>query len=420
MSTHRPASILLLSLSALVAPAIAAPTEITLWRHESGDIEVTTTRAMIDGFNKSQTKYKVVYENLPKGTYTQSVTAAAVAKKLPCLIDMDQPTVANFAWAGHVRPIGDLIDAKVKSQLISGGKGEYKGVLYSAGQIDAALGLFARKSALAKAGVRVPTLDQPWTLVEFNEVLAKLKALPEFEYVIDMHNTFDGEWWTYAFSPWMQSFGGDLIDRKTMVRADGVLNGKEAVAFGKWFQSLYTKGYANKKPADDKSFVLGRVPLDYMGNWAYGDAKAKWGDDMIVLPPPDFGKGSKIGAASWQYGISSSCAHPEGAAAFINHMLEPKQIGAMSAATKLIPTTQAGADLSPGYKSGGPLQFYFQFSNKLAVVRPSTPGYPFLTSTYEKAMRDIVGGADVQRTLDNAADAIDRNIKDNKGYGFKL
>jgi multiple sugar transport system substrate-binding protein len=343
-----------------------------------------------------------------------------VAKKLPCLIDMDQPTVANFAWAGHVRPIGDLIDAKVKSQLISGGKGEYKGVLYSAGQIDAALGLFARKSALAKAGVRVPTLDKPWTLVEFNEVLAKLKALPEFEYVIDMHNTFDGEWWTYAFSPWMQSFGGDLIDRKTMVRADGVLNGKEAVAFGKWFQSLYTKGYANKKPADDKSFVLGRVPLDYMGNWAYGDAKAKWGDDMIVLPPPDFGKGSKIGAASWQYGISSSCAHPEGAAAFINHMLEPKQIGAMSAATKLIPTTQAGADLSPGYKSGGPLQFYFQFSNKLAVVRPSTPGYPFLTSTYEKAMRDIVGGADVQRTLDNAADAIDRNIKDNKGYGFKL
>lgn len=35
-------------------------------------------------------------------------------------------------------------------------------------------------------------------------------------------------------------------------------------------------------------------------------------------------------------------------------------------------------------------------------------------------MRAIVNGADVQRTLDDAADAIDRNIKDNKGYGFKL
>lgn len=409
-----------LSLLAVSVSALAAPTEISMWRHESQDAEVEVVRSMIDGFNKSQTKFKVVYENLPKGSYTQSVTAGAVAKKLPCLIDMDQPTVANFAWAGHVRPIGDLINKKVVGELLSGGKGEYKGVLYSVGQTDAALGIFARKSALAKAGLRIPTIDSPWTLAEFNDALAKLKALPEYEYAIDLHNTFDGEWWTYAFSPWMQSFGGDLIDRKTMTHADGVLNGKASVSFGKWFQSLYTKGYANKKPADDKSFVLGRVPLDYMGNWAYADAKAKWGDDLIVLPPPDFGKGPKIGAASWQYGISSSCARPEGAAAFINYILEPKQIAANIAVTTLVPTTQASANLSPDFKEGGALRFYYDFSRKFALVRPSTPGYPFLTSTYEKAMRAIVNGADVERTLDDAADAIDRNIKDNKGYGFKL
>lgn len=409
-----------LSLFALSLSALAAPTEISMWRHESGDAEVGVVRAMIDSFNASQTKYKVVYENLPKGSYTQSVTAGAVARKLPCLIDMDQPTVANFAWAGHIRPIGGLLDKKVLGELLEGAKGEYKGVLYSVGQFDAALGIFARKSALAKAGVRVPTMDAPWTLAEFNDVLAKLKALPDYEYVIDMHNTFDGEWWTYAFSPWMQSFGGDLVDRKSMVRSDGVLNGKDAVAFGKWFQSLYTKGYANKKPADDKSFVLGRVPLDYMGNWAYGDYKAKWGDDLIVLPPPDFGKGPRIGAASWQYGISATCPHPDGAAAFINYTLEPRQIAANTAVTKLVPATRAGADLNPDYKAGGPLSFYYDFSKKYALVRPATPGYPFLTSTYEKAMRAIVNGADVQRTLDDAADAIDRNIKDNKGYGFKL
>ena len=99
-----------LLLSALGATAMAAPIDISMWRHESGDLEVTLTRAMIDDFNKSQQKYKVVYENLPKGSFTQSVTAAAVAKKLPCLIDMDQPTVANFAWSGHIRPIGDLVD----------------------------------------------------------------------------------------------------------------------------------------------------------------------------------------------------------------------------------------------------------------------------------------------------------------------
>lgn len=408
----------LLALTGLAASA--APIEISMWRHESGDAEVTAVRAQIDGFNKSQSQYKVVYENLPKGSYTQSVTAGAVSKKLPCLLDMDQPTVANFAWAGHVQAIDKLIDPKIKASLISGAKGEYKGQLYSVGPFDAALALFARKSALAKAGVRTPTIEKPWTLAEFNEVLAKLKALPEYEYAIDLHNTFDGEWWTYAFSPWMQSFGGDLIDRHSMVKSDGVLNSKESVAFGKWFQSLYTKGYANKKPADDKSFVLGRVPLDYMGNWAYGEAKAKWGDEMVVLPPPDFGKGPKIGAASWQYGISSNCSKPEGAAAFINYVLQPKQIAANTMVTKFVPATAEGAALDPEFKPGGALAFYFEFSKRYALVRPSTPGYPFLTSTFEKAMRDIVGGSDVQRTLDDAADAIDRNIKDNKGYGFKL
>ena len=99
-----------LSLLAMATSALAAPTEITMWRHESGDVEVEVVRSMIDGFNKSQNKYKVVYENLPKGSYTQSVTAGAVPKKLPCLIDMDQPPVANFAWSGHIRPIGDLVD----------------------------------------------------------------------------------------------------------------------------------------------------------------------------------------------------------------------------------------------------------------------------------------------------------------------
>jgi multiple sugar transport system substrate-binding protein len=407
-----------LLLSALGSTAMAAPIDIPLWRHESGDLEVTVTRAMIDDFNKSQQKYKVVYENLPKGSFTQSITAAAVAKKLPCLIDMDQPTVANFAWSGYVRPLDKLLDKDVQADLLEGGKGTYKGVLYSAGLLDVALAMYGRKSALAKAGVRIATVAQPWSLAETNDAFAKLKKLPEFEYVIDIHNNYDGEWWTYGFSPWLQSFGGDLLDRKSMTTAEGVLNGKPAVAFGNWFQDLFKKGYANKKPADDKSFTQGRVPLDFIGSWGHDEIFKKWGDDVVVMPVPDFGKGPKIGAASWQYGISASCPNPEGAAAFINFMFQPANVAKLSQATSLLPTTKRAAALTTDYREGGKLRFYYEFQ-KYALSRPSTPGYPFLTSTFEKALRDIATGANVQTTLDNAADAIDRNIADNKGYGFK-
>jgi multiple sugar transport system substrate-binding protein len=415
--TLLPAASLLMS--ALCATAVAAPIDIPMWRHESGDLEVTVTRALIDEFNKSQQQYRVVYENLPKGSYTQTVTAAAVAKKLPCLIDMDQPTVANFAWSGYVRPLDKLLDKQVQADLLDGGKGSYKGVLYSVGQFDVVLAMFARKSALAKAGVRIATIAQPWTLAETNDAFAKLKKLPEYEYVIDIHNSYDGEWWTYGYSPWLQSFGGDLIDRKSMTTAEGKLNGKPAVAFGTWFQALFKKGYVNKKPADDKSFLQGRVPLDFAGSWAYEDAFKKWGDDVVVMPVPDFGNGPKIGAASWQYGISTSCPHPEGAAAFVNYMVQPATVAKLSQSTSLLPANKRAAPLTTDYRDGGKLRFFFDFAQKYAVNRPSTPGYPFLTSTFEKALRDIATGADVQTTLDNATDAIDRNIADNKGYGFK-
>ena len=31
-----------------------------------------------------------------------SVAAASVAKSLPCILDLDEPTVANFAWSEHL------------------------------------------------------------------------------------------------------------------------------------------------------------------------------------------------------------------------------------------------------------------------------------------------------------------------------
>ena len=52
-------------------------------------------------------------------------------------------------------------------------------------------------------------------------------------------------------------------------------------------------------------------------------------------------------------------------------------------------------------------------------MRPETPAYPVITSSFEKAVNDILDGGDVQDSLDKAVEAIERNIEDNNGYGFK-
>src|SRR4051812_43661041 len=149
--------------------------DITLWTHNAGNpAELGVVNQIVKDFNASQTKFKVVVQAFPQTSYNDAVVAAATAKKLPCILDTDAPTVPNWAYAGYLSPLD--LPADVVSQQLPSTLGKWKDKLYSIGLYDAALGLFARKSALAAAGLPVATVDKPWTAEQFNAGLAKIKA----------------------------------------------------------------------------------------------------------------------------------------------------------------------------------------------------------------------------------------------------
>lgn len=400
-----------------VAPVSGDRTTLGLWTHSAGNEgEMEAITKMVNDFNAGQEQYAVQIEAFPQASYNDSVAAASVAGSLPCIIDLDGPTVPNFAWSGYVQPlpIGD----DLRSQLSSAAVGTYKGEIYSVGQFDVALLIYGRKSVLDEHGIRIPTLDEPWTQEEFMAALDTLKASGEYENAFDLNPGYTGEWWSYAYSPMLQSFGGDLINRENFTEAEGTLNGPEALAWGEWFQSLFADGYANPTPADDQGFLQGRVPLWYTGSWSANDVVKAYGDDALFLPPPDFGNGPKIGGASWQWGISTACDDPEGAWQFIEYMMQPEQIALMSNTTGLVPTTEAAAALTENYKEGGPYRVFFDMSQRFALLRPETPGYLTISNQFEQAGLAIRDGADVQDTLDDAVDAIEQDIQDNNNYGF--
>src|SRR5438067_5297589 len=88
--------------------AIAGRTQLSLWTHSAGNAaELTLLKQEIADFNKSQQKYQVIYQAFPQGSYNDSVAAASVAKSLPCILDMDGPTVPNFAWSKYIIPLPD-------------------------------------------------------------------------------------------------------------------------------------------------------------------------------------------------------------------------------------------------------------------------------------------------------------------------
>ncbi|WP_371476463.1 extracellular solute-binding protein [Kitasatospora sp. NBC_00315] len=394
------------------------PVQITMWTHSAGNPgELAVYKKIITDFNASQSKYQVVQQNFPQGSYNDAITSAAAAHKLPCLMDMDGPIMPNWAWAGYLQPLNlpsSLIDGLLPTAV-----GRYKGEVYSAGYWDAAMAIFARKSVLTEAGVRVPTVDQPWTLDEFNAVNAKLKAAG-YDTPLDLGAADKGEWWSYAYSPMLASAGGDEIDRTAMKSADGKLNGPDAVRFFTWFQQAFKKGWTNNNgPVGNQNFIDNKVALSYTGVWNAQDALQKVGSDLLVLPPVDFGHGAKIGGASWQWGISTACGtqQSEGARAYLQYSFQDKYLTDFADSQVVIPSTSTAAAASKYFGPNGSLHQFAELSQKFALARPATPGYPVISTTFEKAAKDIMNGADVKSTLDTAVQAIDSDISSNNNYG---
>ena len=400
------------------ASAAQAQTTLSMWYHGAGnEVEQKLINELITDFNASQTDWKVELQSFPQAAYNDSVVAGALAGNLPDILDVDGPNMPNWAWAGYMQPL--TIDESKIANFLPGTKGVWDGKLYSIGLWDAAVALVTRQSTLDELGLRKPTVDAPWTKEEFMAALDAAKATGKWDYALDLGTAWTGEWYPYAFSPLLQSFGGDIVDRTTYKTAEGALNGDAAMAFGEWWQGLFTNGYAQatQDPADrDSGFAAGKYAFSWNGNWAALGALEAF-PDTVFLPAPDLGAGPKIGAASWQFGVSATSKNPQGAAAFIEFALQDKYLAAFSNGIGLIPATPTAAEMVDNYKAGGPLSVFVEYSAKTAIVRPVTPGYVVQAKVFEKALADIANGADVAATLDAATDEINADIEKNGGYG---
>ncbi|NBD29889.1 MAG: extracellular solute-binding protein [Alphaproteobacteria bacterium] len=404
----------------LIATGAMAQTELSMWYHGAGnEVESNILNGIIEDFNAAQSDWTVSVESFPQNSYNDSVVAGALSDNLPCILDVDGPVMPNWAWSGYMQPL-PISEEAIAGHLDST-VGRWDGEIYAVGLWDAAVALYTRQSTLDDLGLRTPTLDNPWTGEEFMAALEAAKASGDYEYAFDPGMAWTGEWYPYAFSPFLQSFGGDIVDRSTYQTAEGALNGDAGIAFGEWWQSLFTVGYApgtSQDPADrDNGFIEGKYAFQWNGNWA-GVATIEGGvDDVVFLPAPDFGNGPNIGAGSWQFGASATCPHPEGVADFVEFALQDKYLAAFSDGIGLIPASEEAATMTENYAPGGALEPFFGLSEAQALVRPVSPGYVVAAKVFEKALADIANGADVADTLDAAVDEIDADIEANSGYG---
>jgi multiple sugar transport system substrate-binding protein len=397
------------------------PTEITLFFHSGQGGERDALNTILENFNGSQSDFVATATEIGEGSYTDAVNAAALAGELPCLLDFDGPNLYNFAYSGYLIPLTPYASEELLADILPSiiEQGTYNGELYSLGTFDSGLGIWGRRSVLEAAGVRIPTgIEDAWTFEEFNAALEALQAVEGIQYALDLKMNYgEGEWFTYGFAPFMQGFGGDLINREDYQSSEGVLNGEAAVEAMTWFQSLFTNGYTLASPPDDNEFVNGNAALSYVGHWMYPAYKEAFGDDLVLIPSPMMTERAVTGSGSWNWGITSTCAAPDGAWALLDFMLSAEQMVVMTDAAGAVPSRISVLAEDERFAEGGDMHIYvLQLQNGVAIPRPATPAYPVITRAFAAAVGRIANGGDVQEALDEAVDTIDEDIAANDGY----
>ncbi len=392
---------------------------LSVWAHAGQAGERQTLERQIAAFDQQHHDITINLTFIPERSYNAQVQAAAIAGALPDVLEFDVPYLYSYAWQGHLQPIEPLLPDELQQDLLPSiiQQGTYQGHLYGIGTFDSGLALYARRSRLEAINARIPSQpEEAWQRLEFEQLLTRLAADDPDAAVLDLKLNYPDEWFSYAFSPLLQSAGGDLIDRSDYQTSKGFLNSPASVMAMQQVQDWLTRGWVDPN-VDDAAFVTGRVALSWAGHWEYHRYREAFGEDLLLLPLPDFGNGSRTGQGSWVWGITRDSALSDKAAALIRYLLQPTQILAMTKANSAVPATHTAIAQSVLYQKGGPLQLFSrQLIEGYAVPRPQTPAYPVISASFRQAFANIRHGLPVQQALDRAANTIDIEIRDNRGY----
>jgi len=191
-----------------------APKSITAWSYQKANTpEFDVLKEAAAKFNREQSAYRV--EMMP--LIYRDKNKEAANGTLPCLMNLDSSELAGFAWPQYLQSIERFVTPQWLNDFLPSivAQGRYQGRLYALGQFDSGVVLWGNRRYLRAAGVRIPTLESPWSLAEFEETLAKLAALKEVDYPLELSLYIKIHYfYSYALSPILQGFGGDLFDRR--------------------------------------------------------------------------------------------------------------------------------------------------------------------------------------------------------------
>ena len=419
--------ILLSSVAAIAVLAsvqgAVAQTEIQFWHAMGGNLGETVNQ-LADGFNKSQSEYKVnaVY----KGSYPETLTAAIAAfraKQAPHIVQVFEVGTANMMAAkGAIYPVYQLMadakepfDPKAYIGPVYGYYSTTDGKLLSMPFNSSTPALYWNKELLAKAGL--DPNKGPTTWPELGEMAKKAVAagakcgfVPQWQTWTLIENY--GAWHNLPYATKDNGFGGTDIELK--------FNDAPRVKFiqmmADWTKDK-TFVYGGREGKSDPLFNGGECAFRIGSSGSAAGAEKALGADKVgigMMPySPDViakPQNSIIGGATLWVLQGRPAAEYKGVAKFLNYLSTTPVQAKWHQETGYVPITIAAADATE--KEG----FYKKFPGRDIAVKELTLNPPTANSKGLRIgnfvqIRDIVdeelesvwsGKKDAKTALDDA------------------
>ena len=358
-----------------------------------------------DAFNSSDTakenKIKIRVDYSPRSNsatgYETELGNMLNNGTLPDIITFDAPNTWNYAENGILADITDLIAEETQSDFFEISKNTYNGKLYGLPIQESSAGIYYNKAIFHSAGllneVKNMTVDNAWTMTQFESICNRLKGKCDLPVDLQLYNSND-EMATYLLYPFILAGGGTFLSSDGMT-ATGYFDSAATIAAFDRLRNWVNNGYTSFD-ASNVGFYTGGIAMYLSSGWSIPEIRNQYtqelGNDWGILPYPKGDTGVAASATgSWSFGMTTQCATPEKAAIVLEWLVSTDSSVAITDATGMIPARRSAVE-EKGYTEGSPEYVLYDQLNKTGKTRPGTIAYPEFSSRFRGVINQIREG----------------------------